>query len=173
MESLKSSGIIDLDIEEGSKLKDIYENCDFLNYVIKEGFRFDPPAHGTLPYFAVEDVNICGVPISKGTIIRPAINFPHYNKNQWPNPTEFIPERFDPESEFYVKPNPKSFIPFSFGIRNCAGQTLAKLEARVVLSRILTIMDFQINQEILDNQYAKFNLSSQHSLLTKIKSVKA
>lgn len=118
MESLKANGITDLDPESGPKLKDLYENSDYLNYVIREALRFDPPAQGTLPYYAVEDVTICGVPISKGTIVRPSINFPHYNKNQWPNPTEFIPERFDPESEFYVKPNPKSFIPFSFGIRN-------------------------------------------------------
>ena len=74
------------------------------------------------------------------------------------DPEEFIPERFDPENEYYFKPNsnkkeardPKSYIPFSFGIRNCAGQTLAKLESRVILSRVLTTLKLDINEEQLN-----------------------
>ena len=130
-ENLKSHGVLSLDPNEESKLKDIFEDCDYLNYVIKEGLRFDPPSPHTLPYFVKEDITICGVPISKGSIMRSYILFPHFNKDLWINPTEFIPERFDPESKFYKQSNPKSFVPFSFGIRNCAGQTLAKIEAKV------------------------------------------
>ena len=101
---------------------------------------------------------------------------PHHNPNEWHNPTEFIPERFDPESEYFLRPNsdkkearsPNSYIPFSFGIRNCAGQTLAKLEFKVVLSRMISTLNIEIDPDQLKNDYAKFNIASQMHLKGKV-----
>ena len=112
MDSLRSSGIIDLNPESGAELKDLYENCEYLNFVIKEGLRFDSPAPGGLSYSVKEDIVLWGVPISRGTILRPFPYFSHYNKDQFLNPNEFVPERFDPESEYFIPINPKSFVPF-------------------------------------------------------------
>ena len=103
---------------------------------------------------------------------------PHFNPKEWHSPTEFIPERFDPESEYFFRPNldkkearnPNSYIPFSFGIRNCAGQTLAKLEFKVILSRMLTTMNIKIDDDQLKNDCAKFNLVSQMRLYGKVTS---
>ena len=101
----------------------------------------------------------------------------HYNPYEWHNPTEFIPERFDPESEYFFKPNlnkneprsPNSYIPFSLGSRNWMGQTLAKLELKVVLSRIITTLELEIDENQLKNDYAKFNIFSQMHLNGMVK----
>ena len=99
--------------------------------------------------------------------------YSHYNPEEWFNPTEFIPERFDPESVYFNKPNSKeirdvkSFIPFSYGIRNWAGQTLAKLEMKVILSRVLAILEFQIDQNLLCNNYARLRFYGYYFIVFK------
>ena len=64
--------------------------------------------------------------------------------------------------------HPKSFIPFTFGIRNCAGQTLAKLELRVILARLITRIEYEISENLINNDYAKFSMLSQFHLMGKI-----
>ena len=147
-------------------------------YVTKEGLRIDPPTFCSIAYSTKQDITICGAPISKGNILSVNFVIPHWNPNEWYNPLEFIPERFDPESDYFFKPNsekketrnPNSYIPFSIGIRNCAGQTLAKLEFKVVLSRMITTLNIEIDEDQLKNDSVKFNLFSQMRLYGKISS---
>ena len=146
-------------------------------YIVKEGLRIDPPGPTSIFYISKEDVTICGVPFSKGSIFSINSTFAHFNSIQWQKPREFIPERFDPENEHYYKSSndgkkdmrhPKSFIPFTFGARNCAGQSLAKLELRVILSRLITKTEYEISEDLLNNDYAKFNMLSNFRLYGKL-----
>lgn len=73
--------------------------------MIKETLRLDNPAVNTFGYETFHNVEICGVPIPKGTLIRFDLFAAHLNPIEWQRPKEFIPERFDPTSEFYKKPN--------------------------------------------------------------------
>ena len=100
IESLNKWGIIDVDKSKGSSLKDIYENCDYLNYVIKETLRLDAPTVMSLLYYTKDEVEICGVPLSKGTMINTNMGYSHFNPREWQKPLAFIPERFDPESKY-------------------------------------------------------------------------
>ena len=61
-------------------------------------------------------------------------------------------------------------IPFGFGARNCLSQSLAKLETKVILSKIITSIDYEVDQELLDNEDLSFNVYSQFKLYGKIKS---
>ena len=77
---------------------------------------------------------------------------------------------------YFYKPNtenecrhPKSFNPFNFGPRNCMGQSLAKLDAKVILSRILTVIDYTICPSLLSNSSMSFNFFSQFKLMGTIK----
>jgi len=98
--------------------------------------------------------------------------FSHYNSKVWHKPESFIPERFDPEHEEYFNSelnrkeirHPKAFCPFSFGSRNCVGQTMAKLESKVILSRLINIIDFEVDLDVLKNDYVRFNIFSQMKL---------
>ena len=77
------------------------QNLDYLAMTIKEALRVDPPIPTSFYYQAKEDIKICDVPVNKGTTFRFEVVSPHYYSEQWLNPYEFIPERFDTESEFY------------------------------------------------------------------------
>ena len=49
------------------------------------------------------------------------------------------------------------------------GQSLGKLETKVVVSRILSSVDFEIDQDLIDNEDISFNVFSQFKLYGKIK----
>ena len=59
----------------------------------------------------------------------------HHNSSEWQRPEEYLPDRFNPESELYLTPsgkkrNPYSFVPFSGGKRICFGKTFAEMNLR-------------------------------------------
>lgn len=146
--------------------KNSLNEMEYLYMVIKETLRIDPPANETLPYKCVKDFNLCGVPIKKGQILAPNLLSMQLNPSEWRDPLKFIPERFDPESEYYLTPDSKkrhslSYLPFSIGIRNCPGQVLALLETKVLLVYFLSKVDYTIDKEILENPYAYFAVISQ------------
>lgn len=72
--------------------------------------------------------------VPAGTKIILSIQGVHHRADLWPEPLVFRPERFlpgAPEIDAY------SFLPFIQGPRNCLGQYLALLEARVVLGVLI------------------------------------
>ena len=72
--------------------------------------------------------------IVAGTMISCVLQGTH---NMYDSPSEFRPDRFMPGGEydhFEESIRPYMFVPFIQGPRNCLGQHLALLEARVVLS---------------------------------------
>ena len=175
MNELQENGITHINLDDESSLKDEYEKLDYLNYVVKETLRIDPPVAYTPIYHANQNVNIWGVQFDKDTDFVVNTLLPHLNPEEWREPEKFIPERFDSESEYYFKPgslnetrDPRSYIPFSLGIRNCAGQALGKLEFKVVLSRLLTVLDIEVSSEQLNNNFCRFGMMSQMHLNCKI-----
>lgn len=83
------------------------------------------------------DTELCGYRIPKGTHMICLIQATHHLPEYWPQPMEFRPERFlEPLEDAF------SFVPFIQGPRNCLGQHLALLEARVVLAQLAARFDF-------------------------------
>ena len=171
IEACKISNITDLPKE---LYKTIYDESDYLNYVIKESQRIDNPVIASIIYQAVEDCEITGVKITKGDRLKMNMLYPHYNPEQWHRPEEFLPERFDPQNELFFKPgtkearHPKSYFPFGFGPRICLGQILAKIELKVVLSRFLTKVDFEVRQEHMENDKWRYYIHEGRHLYGKI-----
>jgi cytochrome P450 len=67
---------------------------------------------------------------------------------QWIRPREFNPERFNPSSEMYKRPdgkarNPLAFCPFSGGKRICAGKTFAEIMLNITIPLIYYHFDFE------------------------------
>ena len=164
-------------VEEVSyeKLRDAFLNCDYLTYVVKESLRIDPPAPLSLTLRSFEEVDVWGVTIPKGHDIFIGVTYINYNPKEWHRPTEFLPERFNPNSELFFKPDtkvmrdPKSMNSFSNGKRKCIGQVLGMQSAKVVLARLLTKVDYEVTQELMDRVKPSFDLYSKTDLMIKIK----
>ena len=69
IDELKTHGI-DKAIENKSLKMPMMAKCEYLNYVIKESLRIDPPTITSHPYEAFKDTAICGVDIPQGTKIQ-------------------------------------------------------------------------------------------------------
>ena len=72
----------------------------------------------------------------------------HRNPKEWREPNSFIPERFDPRSEYYLTPSgqkrhPMSFGPFLGGKRVCLGKTFAEMVSKLVGPTLLIEFDFE------------------------------
>ena len=63
--------------------------------------------------------------IPRGTLIRLAYHLIHHDQEYWPDPEQFMPERFLKENAADVVPF--SFLPFGSGPRQCLGEYQLKL----------------------------------------------
>ena len=71
----------------------------------------------------------------------------HTHSDQWQRPHEFLPERFDPESDLYLTPsgkkrNPVCWVPFSSGKRICFGKTFAEANLKFLVTYLTQYFDF-------------------------------
>ncbi|KAK3092488.1 hypothetical protein FSP39_003483 [Pinctada imbricata] len=105
----------------------------YLSMAIKETLRLYPPAPNT-SRSNVKDCKVGGyiVPAGSNIFLSTYVSsrLPEYNKD----PLVFRPERFDSKSD--ERPPIYSYFPFTLGPRICIGQTFAKIEARIMLSKL-------------------------------------
>ena len=65
----------------------------------------------------------------------------HHDPRWYPNPSEFRPERFEPDAE---AARPKyAYLPFGAGQRACIGQMFAMLEAQLILATLWPRLRFE------------------------------
>jgi len=74
---------------------------------------------------ALEDDEIQGIRISKGTTLFIPIHLIHHDARYWENPETFDPNRFMPGAP---RPHRSSYLPFGGGRRVCIGQSFALME---------------------------------------------
>jgi cytochrome P450 len=106
----------------------------YLDMVVKEAMRLYPPAW-MQPRYTVDDFEYGGYHIKRGTIILMSQWVTHRLPDLWPEPDQFKPERFHPETG--QKYHPQAYFPFGAGSRICIGMPFANLEARILLGAIL------------------------------------
>jgi len=90
------------------------------------------------------------------------------------NPLSFEPDRHDVESDFYQKSKKEGKLfdaysrrTFSHGKRRCPGESFAILEMKIIISYLVTHIDFEFDQQDLNNEHIGFGIGSQ--FLPKIK----
>ena len=125
---------------------DTVGDLEYLSWVIKEALRMQPPVPCTTRLICSEDVKVGKYNIMKDSQFQINIQGLHYNSNEWPNPDQFIPERFDANSPHYLNSEGKkrhnmSYVPFYAGKRVCLGQTLAQVNAKVILTYFTQYFD--------------------------------
>ena len=98
----------------------------------------------------LEDCTLGKVNLKKGLEIWVAIDEVHKDPNQWMEPYKFEPERFNPDSEWFLTPDKKkrhpfAYIPFNGGRRICLGKTFAETQIRMVIPILLTHFEFELS----------------------------
>ena len=127
---------------------DTLGNLKYLSMVLNETLRIRPSAHFSFMYEMTEKIEVSGYTILPNHPILISIYLLHHNKDEWKDHDRFIPERFDPNSEYYLTPSGKRRSPFSYGPflggkRICIGKTFAENLVRCVLSIIVSQLDFE------------------------------
>lgn len=125
-------------------VQDDWQNSDPLRNAIKEAMRLHPVA--TAGSFRVigEDMETReGYLLPKGAIIFLPLILLLRNPDVFELPDEFQPQRW----QNATKKMTESFLPFSLGRQNCAGQALAKVEIHSVVARICSEFDLSVTEE--------------------------
>src|SRR5437667_2001417 len=105
----------------------------YLDRVLTESMRLYPPAWG-MARLALDDVEIGGYHIPKGSGVSLAQWVVHRDPRWYDNPEEFRPERWETD---LVKRLPRfAYFPFGGGPRLCIGNNFALMEAALLLATI-------------------------------------
>jgi cytochrome P450 len=175
---LKENGFMDIEnpnlFEEKYNLETL-NDMPYLNSFVKETFRYDSVTAESFDNFAKEDIEICGVPIKKGQKILVDVLSQHFNEESWSDPLKFEPDRHDPDSEFSQQAKKQgithdtySMRSFGHGLRNCPGQTLAKLEMKIIIAFFVSHGQFKLDQKDIDNEGIGFGLGSHFNLTGQV-----
>ncbi|XP_052211435.1 cytochrome P450 CYP82D47-like isoform X2 [Diospyros lotus] len=113
-------------------------NLNYLQAVVKETLRLYPPGPLSGPRQALEDCQVGGYHVQKGT--RLIVNLWKIQRDAriWSNPDEFQPERFlSNHANIGFRGQQFEYIPFSSGRRMCPGVTFGLQVVHLVLARLL------------------------------------
>ncbi len=122
-----------------------FEKLPQLKYtrrVIDESLRLYPPGLGLVPRVTLEDDEIQGYSIPKGSIINIISYFTSRHPDFWDNPEQFAPDRFLSERSHQ---RPKfAYLPFGAGPHACIGKNFALMESVTILAAIVQRFDIQL-----------------------------
>ena len=139
--------IVDDDHNERDTQSDTIEWSDlsrmpYLTRCIKESLRL----HTAVPYTGRQleaAVEIDGHLLPAGTQIDLNLWNLHHNKEIWPDPMTYDPDRFLPERINQMDSH--AFMPFSAGPRNCIGQNFAMNEIKTVVAKVLRCFELTVD----------------------------
>ena len=134
---------VDTVIGERPAVNDDVPKLSYLEMVVRESMRLYPVAGFLYGREAVEDVQLGGFTLWRGSWVFIAPYIVHRDARLFPNPEVFDPDRFAPGRIDEIRPN--SFIPFGGGPRICAGNRLALMQivllAATILQRFRIVLD--------------------------------
>lgn len=117
------------------------KNMPYLRGCMKEAMRLFPIVNGNIRKIT-KDIVISGYQVPANVHV--AISAMHHkNPDQFPQPDQFIPERWlrmnsdEGCPHTRSKHHPFTYLPFGFGARMCIGKRLAELEVETLVSRII------------------------------------
>lgn len=119
---------------------------------ISETLRLYSPS-GFIPRTCASDTEIGGYHIPSGSLLFLSQYLVHRHPNFWERPSEFIPERFDPN-----QPNEATrhaYLPFGGGTRQCIGSQFAMMEASFIIAILLQRFDISArSSEVIEPKFS-------------------
>jgi cytochrome P450 len=128
------------DIVTGKELAD----CHYLKACVDEAMRMSPPVPGLLPREVISSCKIDGYELPEGTGVGVPIYTIHHNPEYFPEPFKFRPERWLDDSEAAIEKAKTAFNPFSLGARACIGKSVAYMELRLAIAKL--VWGFEMKQ---------------------------
>ncbi|CDW88283.1 cytochrome p450 [Stylonychia lemnae] len=129
----------------------LQEGWQYLYLLIQETLRIEPPVRSATAMQLRQKMNIGGYTVDSETPILVHFMLLHKNPKEWQEPDKFIPERFDPNSRYFLTPDGRkrkanSFSPFLGGRRICLGKTFAENIAKLVIPIFISELDFKFKK---------------------------
>ncbi|XP_046636807.1 cytochrome P450 4C1-like [Daphnia pulicaria] len=118
----------------------------YLECCMKESIRLYPSVANFRRQIS-EQVQLGDFTLPVGASVSVQVYALHRNKELFPDPLSFKPERFQKEQS--IGRHPFAFIPFSAGPRNCIGQKYAVYEEKAILIALLRKFRFSIDKRHL------------------------
>jgi hypothetical protein len=116
---------VDLLIRHPQAMSDLREHPDVIGAAVEEFLRMES-SNQLGNRRAVSDTTLAGVDIAAGTYVHIGIGAANRDPDQFPDP-----DRLD------IRRQPNRHLAFATGIHACAGMSLARMEARVAIGRLL------------------------------------
>ncbi|MDP6553894.1 MAG: cytochrome P450 [Pirellulaceae bacterium] len=116
------------------------EQLQYTRAVFQETIRLYPPAW-IVARQTVEDDQIAGFDVPRGTIVLNCPYITHRHPSYWDAPDAFRPERF--VSTKQPASHPFAYVPFGAGQRICFGEHFAMTEAILVLAMLCSHFRFE------------------------------
>ncbi|KAI3399766.1 hypothetical protein diail_5562 [Diaporthe ilicicola] len=147
----------------------------YLRAVIEESLRIHPPLPAGINRVVPEGGAVIDDRfVPEGTVLQvPSWAAFHLEEN-FKNPWEFVPERWLGEScpARYAGDNRDVFAPFSYGQRSCLGRSLANMETRVCIARLVLGFDMELMEDSQDwNKQKVYLLYEKRPLNVKLTEV--
>ncbi|KAM5563014.1 dimethylnonatriene synthase-like [Rosa sericea] len=136
------------------------KNLKYLQAIVKETLRINPPGPITGLREATEDCYVGGYYVPKGTRLLVNIWKLQRDPLMWSDPCEFRPERFMTENaDMEFRGQNFEYIPFSSGRRSCPGMTLGLHVVHLVLARLVQGFDMKREGDELVDMRAGLGLA--------------
>jgi len=119
---------------------------DLAGRVMRETLRLHPAGVVGLRE-AVQDVEIGGYRIPRGTMILWSSHLSGRDPDAWPDPLRFDPGRFATAAADRSLSSSGAWAPFGGGARNCVGFAIAQTELTLAISRIAQRIDVEPMRE--------------------------
>ncbi|KAL4463997.1 hypothetical protein ABPG74_005934 [Tetrahymena malaccensis] len=138
------------------QLAQALSNLPYLNATLKETLRCQGSGNILLDRIAVKEHYLDDIKIEKGVIINVYMKSVHRDSRFYTDPHCYNPQRWL-ETKENKSLHPYTYLPFSAGPKNCIGQHLALIEARIILNSLIKNFNFELNegyQLILDFKFS-------------------